>query len=267
MGARIRCPSLVASFLISAAWASTARAQTAPPPSSWGTQSGQKTPAAQPAAPPPPAAAPSAPAAPAPAAPAPATASFPATTTTEIAPAPAPPTPITPAPTPGPAEQRQARVRFNANEPGAVLESDVTPDGKPAAWYVVCEAPCTGMVSKSGAFRVGGAGYHPSRLFRLPEERSDFKIDAEMETSSIAVPMAVTIVGGVIASAGGFMLLAAYAEDQQTFRNTDDLVIPGAITAGTGTVIATVGVLMLIVDAQHDESKARVAEAARGFTF
>jgi hypothetical protein len=174
---------------------------------------------------------------------------------------------MAPPPAAAPVTVRQARVRFNANEPGAVLESDVTPDGRSSAWYVVCEAPCTGTVSKDGAFRVGGAGYHQSRVFRLPEERNEFKIDGDMETSSIAVPMAITIVGGVIASAGGMMLLAAYSEDQQTFRDTDDLVIPGAIVAGTGTVLATVGVLMLVIDAQHDESKARVAKAARGVTF
>jgi hypothetical protein len=234
--------------LFQLAWASNAWAQTAP--------------AATATAPAP---APSVPPATAPTAPTPAeraTAAFPpaSETTPYAAPAAAPAAPA-------PAVPRQARVRFNANEPGAVLESDVTADGRPAQWYVVCEAPCTSTVSKSGAFRVGGRGYHQSRVFRLPEERSEFKIDGEMEDSSIALPMAITIVGGVIASAGSMMLLAAYAEDQQTFRDADDLGVPGAIVAGSGALIATVGVIMLVIDAQHDESKARVAEAARGFTF
>ena len=248
MSARGRCSSLATGILFNVAWAANAWAQTAPAATA-------------------PAPSPSVPTAPAPATPTPAeraTAAFPPAsqeTTPYAAPA------AGPATTPAPAVPRQARVRFNANEPGAVLESDVTADGRPAQWYVVCEAPCTSTVSKSGAFRVGGRGYHQSRVFRLPEERSEFKIDGEMEDSSIALPMAITIVGGVIASAGSMMLLAAYAEDQQTFRDADDLVVPGAIVAGSGALIATVGVIMLVIDAQHDESKARVAEAARGFTF
>ncbi len=259
MSARIRVPSLLLSVVLPLAWASNALAQTAPPPSSWGAQPTPKAPSAQPAAPAPTVT----PAAPAPSAPA--TAAFPTTAPHDAAAAPATPPSFAPPPAAAPIT-RQARVRFNANEPGAVLESDATPDGRSAGWYVVCEAPCTGTVSKEGSFRVGGAGYHASRVFRLPEERNEFKVDAEMESSSVAVPMAITIVGGVIASAGGMMLLGGLVAEEN-HRDGEELILPGAIIGGAGAVIATIGVLMLVIDAQHDESKAHVAKAARGITF
>jgi hypothetical protein len=157
-------------------------------------------------------------------------------------------------------------VRFKANEVGATLESDTTPNGNQSSWYVVCEAPCQRSVSTDGAFRVSGPGYHPSRLFRLPDDRTELSIDAEMESSSIAVPLAITIVGGVIASTGGLMALAGYSA-QQNHEDGEELILPGAIIGGTGALLATVGVIILIVEAQHNESKAHVAEAARGFTF
>ncbi|HVR19032.1 MAG TPA: hypothetical protein VMS65_05035, partial [Polyangiaceae bacterium] len=104
-------------------------------------------------------------------------------------------------------------VRFKSDEPGAVLESDMTSDGKSVPWYVVCEAPCTSTVDRGGSFRVGGYGFHDSRFFRLSQERAEFAVDAEMERSSIAFPMAITIVGGVVASIGGSMVLSGWAEE------------------------------------------------------
>ena len=126
--------------------------------------------------------------------------------------------------------------------------------------------PCSGTVSTSGAFRVAGYGFHPSRLFRLPDDRAQIAIDAEMENSSIALPMAITIVGGVVASIGGMMVLGAISAEEQN-RDGEELLVPGAIVGGAGTLIATIGVIMLIVDAQHSESRAHVAKTARGISF
>jgi hypothetical protein len=248
MGGRLLVRSLAPSVAFSVVWASNGFSQTAPPPASW---AGQPQPAA------------SAPATPAPA-PAPsATAAFPAAAPATAAPAAPPAAPATAAPT---EPHRMARVRFQSDEPGALLESDTTPDGRRAGWYVVCEAPCDQAASANGFFRVSGAGYHPSRVFRLPEGRNDFAVSAEMEGSSIALPMALTIVGGVIASVGGLLVLAG-ASEEQNHRDGKQLIYPGAIIGGTGAVIATIGMVMLLVETQHNESKAHVAENARGLTF
>jgi hypothetical protein len=87
-----------------------------------------------------------------------------------------------------------------------------------------------------------------------------------MESSSIALPMAITIVGGVIAGVGGTLLLGGLAAEEQN-RDGEELIVPGAIVGGVGTLIATVGVIMLLVDAENDESRVRVAQHARGWSF
>ncbi|HEX6273820.1 MAG TPA: hypothetical protein VFZ53_12315 [Polyangiaceae bacterium] len=150
-------------------------------------------------------------------------------------------------------------MRFEADEPGALLESDTTADGKPVAWYVVCEAPCARSVSASGSYRVGGYGFHDSRVFRLPDDRAELSVEAEMESSSIAFPMALTIVGGVFASVGGMLALVGLSEEEQ-HRDGEDLIISGAVVGGAGFLVASVGVVMLLVDAENDESRARVAK-------
>ena len=254
MRGRARVPFLRTAILLSFAGAPEAWAQPVPPPSSAGP--------AKPPAPAPATAAP--PAAPAPATPPPpSTAAFPTAPTAATAAAPAPPSvPPTPAVEP----HRRALVRFKANEVGATLESDTTPDGKQSPWYVVCEAPCQRSVSTAGVFRVSGPGYHPSRMFRLPDDRAELSVEAEMESSSIAVPMAITIVGGVIASVGGLMALSGYAA-QQNHEDGEEFIVPGVIIGGAGTVLATIGAILLIVEAQDDESRAHVAEGARGLVF
>jgi hypothetical protein len=165
-----------------------------------------------------------------------------------------------------PAAHRTAVVRFRSDEPGAVLESDMTSDGKSVPWYVVCEAPCTSTVDKSGSFRVGGYGFHDSRLFRLPQERTEFAVDAEMERSSIAFPMAITIVGGVVAGIGGTMVLGGLSEEQN-YRDGEDLITSGSIVGGVGLLVATIGVVMLIVESQHQESRAHVAKRLEPLAF
>jgi hypothetical protein len=238
--------SLLASAL-GIVFTSNALAQTATPPASLPPQA-----PAPPAAP-----------APAPTTPAPSTAAFPAAASAPAAPPPAPgPSPAAAAPAP----RRTAVVRFNSDEPGAVLESDTTSDGRSVAWYVVCEAPCTSRVDQGASFRVGGYGFHDSRLFRLPQERSEFAVAAEMERSSIAFPMAITIVGGVVASIGGSMVLSGWAEEQD-YRDGEDLITTGSIVGGVGLLVATVGVVMLIVDSQHNESRAHVAKRLQPLAF
>jgi hypothetical protein len=249
MGGEIGFRFLVRSALLALAWAPEAAAQTSATPAS--------------GRPPPPSVAPP----PAPAAPAAsATAAFPAAAPTAPPPVSASAAPASsPAPAAAPA-RRVAVVRFAADERGALLESDSTADGRNVPWYVVCEAPCTRAVSTSGSFRVGGYGFHSSRLFRLPEDRNEIAINAEMERSSIALPMAVTIVGGVIAGVGGSMLLGGLAAEEQ-HRDGEDLIVTGSIVSGAGLFVATVGVILLLVNAEHDESRAHVAESASGLTF
>jgi len=148
-------------------------------------------------------------------------------------------------------------VNFNADEPGAVLESDATPDGKSAPWYVLCEAPCTQNVYVDGSFRVSGPGYHPSRAFRIPDDQPRAAVTAEMQTSSIALPMALTIVGGAIATVGLGILAGGVAKEEDN-RDGEPLIISGGIVGGAGAVIGIVGVVMLLVQTQHTESRAHV---------
>jgi len=62
------------------------------------------------------------------------------------------------------------------------------------------------------------------------------------------------------------MVLGAISAEEQN-RDGEELLVPGAIVGGVGTLIATVGVIMLLVDAQHSESRAHVAQTARGIAF
>ena len=243
--------------------AQTAQKSATPPP----------PPAAPTPAAPPPAAAPpaSVPAhAPAPSA----TAAFP---NPPVPPAAAPPPAAPPPSAAAPPAPRRATVRFNADEEGALLEADTTADGRSVSWFMVCEAPCNSTVSTNGSFRVSGYGYHPSREFRLPEGKSEASVDAEMESSSIAVPMAITIVGGVAMSVGGWVFLMGLSAEQQ-HRDGDDLIQAGAIVGGIGVGIASIGAVILVVNSQNKESRARVtrrelelpggmALGSRGVTF
>jgi hypothetical protein len=166
---------------------------------------------------------------------------------------------------------RKARVSFDANEQGAVLEADHTDEGK-VPWYVVCETPCSRVVSAGGMFRVSGPSFHSSRPFMLPEDKNDVRVTAEMESSSLAAPMALTIIGGAIASAGLLTMLGGWAQEQE-HRNGEKAVAIGGIIAGAGTVIGGIGVVMLLVKTQHTESRAHVARPfepgldARGLVF
>jgi hypothetical protein len=139
-----------------------------------------------------------------------------------------------------------------------VLESDATAEGETAPWYVVCEAPCTRTLPIDGSYRVAGSGYHSSRPFRLPDDRSAVAVSAEMQDSSVAAPMALTIVGGVIASVGLLMIAGGAAREVDN-RNGETLIISGAAVGGGGAIIGTIGVVMLLVKSQNTESKAHVA--------
>jgi hypothetical protein len=153
---------------------------------------------------------------------------------------------------------RKARVSFDADEPGAVLEADHTDQGK-VPWYVVCETPCSRVVGTGGTFRVAGPGFHSSRPFMLPEDKNDVRVTAEMESSSLAVPMALTIIGGAIASAGLLTMLGGWAQEQE-HHNGEKAIVVGGIAGGVGTVIGGIGVVMLLVKSQQTESKAHVAK-------
>jgi hypothetical protein len=143
-----------------------------------------------------------------------------------------------------------------------VLEADTTPDGRAVPWFMVCEAPCYSSVNANGSFRVAGYGFHPSRVFRLPEGRGEATVDAEMKSSSIAFPMAITIVGGVAASVGGWVFLMGLSAEQQ-HRDGDDLIQAGAIVGGIGIGIASIGAVILVINSQNKESRARVGQRAQ----
>lgn len=176
------------------------------------------------------------------------------------------------------AHARTALVHFRADEPGAVLESDATATGSASSYYVVCHAPCDELVYADGSFRVGGASFHPSRPFRLPLGRNEVMLKAEMVSSSVAVPMALAIVGGGIGSVG-LMLLAGGILEERDHRDGETLIVSGAVVAGVGGAMGAVGVIMLLVKAQDRESTVRVANGAalelpaglsldaRGFVF
>jgi hypothetical protein len=156
-----------------------------------------------------------------------------------------------------PEPKRKARVSFEADQPGAVLESDATSEGKTAPWYVVCEAPCTRTLPIDGSYRVSGSGYHSSRPFRLPDDQSAVAVSAEMQDSSVAVPMALSIVGGVIASVGLLMIAGGVSREVDN-RNGETLIISGAAVGGGGAIIGTIGVVMPLVKSQNTESKAHL---------
>jgi len=87
-----------------------------------------------------------------------------------------------------------------------------------------------------------------------------------MERSSIAFPMAITIVGGVVASIGGTMVLGGLSEEQN-YRDGEDLITSGSVVGGVGLLVATIGVVMLIVESQHKESRAHVAKRLEPLAF
>lgn len=259
MSGRFRFRSLLGSALACSAFAPAAMGQTTTPPAPQPAQRGPAAPSAQPA--------PAAPAAPRPApAPAPATAAFPPVPTA-AAPAPAAPPPAAAAAQ----VVRKARVSFDADEPGAVLEADHADQGK-VPWYVVCEAPCTRVVATNGTFRVSGPGFHASRPFMLPDDKNDARVTAEMESSSLAVPMVLTVIGGTIASAG-LLTMVGGAVQEQEHHNGEKALVAGGIIGGVGAVIGGIGVVMLLVESQHTESRAHVAKPfeprldARGVVF
>jgi hypothetical protein len=160
-----------------------------------------------------------------------------------------------------PPGQRRATVRFNADDVGAVLEADTTADGRSVPWFMVCEAPCSSIVNANGSFRVAGYGFHPSRVFRLPDGRSEASVDAEMTGSSIAFPMAITIVGGVVAAIGGWVFLTGLSQEEQ-HHNGEDLIRSGVIVGGIGVAITSIGAVILVINSQNKESRARVAKRA-----
>ena len=116
------------------------------------------------------------------------------------------------------------------------------------------------------ALRVGGWGYHPSRPLRVPDGRAELAVDAEMEHSSLALPIALTVSGGTIASFGGLLVLGGFSEEQQ-HRDGQDYIVAGSIIGGTGLVVAMVGIVILLVESQDTESRTPLAEAPRGLTF
>jgi hypothetical protein len=151
-------------------------------------------------------------------------------------------------------------VSFQADNPGAVLESDAATDGKTSPWYVVCQSPCEKEVLASGNFRVAGPGFYPSRQFVLPDGRDRVVVNAEMKESSVALPITLTIVGyGLFSVVAPIFVIVGAVQEAQRDDGTG-MFVAGGVSALTGAVMGTTGLVMLIVHAQDKESKAFVAK-------
>jgi hypothetical protein len=151
-------------------------------------------------------------------------------------------------------------VVFQADEPEAVLESDSTTDGKTSPWYVVCQSPCEKDVLATGNFRVAGPGFYPSRQFVIPPDRGRAVVNAEMKESSVAVPITLCLVGyGLFSVVAPTLLIVGVVQEAEQ-RDGDGMFVAAGVTALTGVVMGTAGLVMLIVHAQDKESKAYVAK-------
>ena len=176
-----------------------------------------------------------------------------------------------------PVTARRVRVDFNADDPAAVLESDLTADGRATGWHIVCNAPCSEPLVAQGSFRVAGRDIAPSRPFELPD-RPQVRITAETETSSQGGPLALLIVGyGLATIVGPIVLVFGVAAETVDSRGAGAplLATGGVITLG-GLVMGTVGLVQL-VSRNNAESTVRLGKSApgsttvslgpRGFTF
>jgi len=155
-----------------------------------------------------------------------------------------------------------ATVTFQADDPDAVLESDWSPTGPSAPWYVVCRAPCELEVSADSLFRASGPDLYESMPFRLPSGRDHVVVQGEMEGRSVAAPVLMTVVGaGLFAFIGPVVLLVGVDQQERHGTGGAAIAVGGTLMLGGG-VLATVGVISLIIKSQHRQSRVQFAGRA-----
>jgi hypothetical protein len=154
---------------------------------------------------------------------------------------------------------RTANVTFHADDPEAVLQTDWSADGKSVDWYQLCTGECIQRVNAEARFRVAGSGMYESMPFKLPPDREQVTVDAEMKSRSVAVPILMAVAGYTLFVFVGPTLLAMSLSETSDYHGDDGLLAAGIVTTSVGAVVGSVGLVMLIVKAQKKESIVRLA--------